>query len=455
MAEILKRTKALAVSPLKVSQPVGASLAFLGLRHAIPMMHGSQGCTAFGKVFFVRHFREPIPLQTTAMDQVSTVMGADENVVEGLKTICEKNAPEIIGLPTTGLSEAQGTDIRRLVKKFRELHPQFDHIAVVPVNTPDFAGSLESGFAAAVEAIVETMVPETNHVGRRRRQVNVLASSALTPGDIEALKDWIEAFGLRPVVLPDIGDSLDGHLMDGRFSALTVGGTPKAEIETMGESIATLVIGRSLSRAADALKRRSAVPDFRFDHLMGLDAGDAFTQTLAQISGQPVPEKIERHRAQLQDAMVDTHFQTGFARIALALDPDHLIGFARFLTGMGAEIVAAVSPARAEVLADMPCNTVQIGDLEDLEHAAVEVQVIISNSHAANTAERLGVPLWRAGFPQYDWVGGYARTWIGYRGARQALFDFANLILGQHHDTPAYRSIFRPVEEAGAGVVKH
>jgi len=456
MAEILKRTKPLAVSPLKVSQPVGASLAFLGLRHAIPMLHGSQGCTAFGKVFFVRHFREPIPLQTTAMDQVSSVMGADENVVEGLKTICEKNAPEIIGLPTTGLSETQGTDIRRLVKKFREQYPQFDHIAVVPVNTPDYTGSLESGFALAVEAIIETLVPENSALaGRRHKQINVLASAALTPGDIEALKEWIEAFGLRPVVLPDIGDSLDGHLMDGQFSALTVGGTPKAEIETMGESIATLVIGRSLNRAADALKRRTAVPDFRFDHLMGLDACDTFTQTLAQISGQPVPEKIERQRAQLQDAMVDTHFQTGFARVALALDPDHLIGFARFLTGMGAEIVAAVSPARAEVLADMPCNTVQIGDLEDLEHAAADAQIVISNSHAVGTAEQLGVPLLRAGFPQYDWVGGYARTWVGYRGARQALFDFANIILGQHHDTPAYQSVFRQVPQAGAGVVKH
>jgi hypothetical protein len=55
------------------------------------MLHGSQGCTAFGKVFFVRHFREPIPLQTTAMDQVSTIMSADENVIEGLRVICEKN----------------------------------------------------------------------------------------------------------------------------------------------------------------------------------------------------------------------------------------------------------------------------------------------------------------------------------------------------------------------------
>ncbi|HEX8989853.1 MAG TPA: nitrogenase iron-molybdenum cofactor biosynthesis protein NifN [Rhodocyclaceae bacterium] len=453
MAEILKRAKALAVNPLKVSQPVGASLAFLGLRHAIPMLHGSQGCTAFGKVFFVRHFREPIPLQTTAMDQVSTIMGADENVVEGLRTICEKNRPAVIGLPTTGLSEAQGTDIRRLVKRFRAEHPEFDDVAIVPVNTPDFAGSLESGFALAVEAVIETLVPErTWTVGQRRRQVNVLASSALTPGDVETLKEWIEAFGLRPVVLPDIGDSLDGHLMDGQFSALTVGGTPRAEIEAMGESVATLVVGRSLARAADLLKRRTGVPDFRFDHVMGLEACDAFTHTLAQISGMPVPARIERQRAQLQDAMVDTHFQTGFARVALALEGDLLAGFCAFLAGMGAQIVAAVAPARAEVLADLACDCVRIGDLEDLERSAVGAQLVISNSHAAGTADRLGVPLLRAGFPQYDWVGGYARAWVGYRGGRQMLFDFANLILGQHHDIPAYRSVYRQVAEAGAGV---
>ena len=116
MAEIIQSKKALAVNPLKVSQPVGASLAFLGLARSLPLMHGSQGCTAFGKVFFVRHFREPIPLQTTAMDQVSTIMGADENIVEALRTLSDKSKPDIIGLVTTGLSETQGTDILRSVK---------------------------------------------------------------------------------------------------------------------------------------------------------------------------------------------------------------------------------------------------------------------------------------------------------------------------------------------------
>ena len=116
MADILKRNKALSVNPLKASQPIGGSLATLGFNRAIPMLHGSQGCTAFAKVFFVRHFREPIPLQSTAMDQGSSVMGADENVREGIRTIAEKSRPALITILTTGLAETQGADVHRNVR---------------------------------------------------------------------------------------------------------------------------------------------------------------------------------------------------------------------------------------------------------------------------------------------------------------------------------------------------
>lgn len=456
MAEIIQSKKALAVNPLKVSQPVGASLAFLGLNRSLPLMHGSQGCTAFGKVFFVRHFREPIPLQTTAMDQVSTIMGADENIVEALRTLSDKSKPDIIGLVTTGLSETQGTDIRRALKDFRVAHPEFAHVAVVPVNTPDYVGCLESGYALAIESLIETLVPEGESAGKRPKQVNVLASAMLTPGDIEAIKDWVEAFGLRAIVVPDIGDSLDGHLVEAETSSLTIGGTPRSEIEIMGESAATLVVGPSLYKAANILAKRTGVPDYRFEGLMGLDDCDAFTQALAEISGKPVPEKIERHRAQLQDAMVDCHFMIGFARVALAADPDLLGQQVRFMTSMGAEVVSAVSPHKHESLAGLPIKKVIVGDLEDMEKEAKagEAQFIMSNSHAAETAQRLGLPLMRAGFPQYDHVGGYARTWVGYRGTRQALFDIANLMLGQHHELEAYRSIYWGDDRDGLGVGK-
>jgi nitrogenase molybdenum-iron protein NifN len=449
MATIIKRTKAMTVNPLKNSQPVGATLAFLGLSRAMPLMHGSQGCTAFAKVQFVRHFREPIPLQTTAMDQVSTVMGGDASIVEALATIFSKNKPQIIGLMTTGLTETQGTDIQRAVKEFRAVHPEFADRYVVPVNTPDFSGSLESGHAAAVRAMVETLVRTTAEAGtqpgRRARQVNILPSASLTPGDVEALKDICEAFDLRSVVLPDISDSLDGHLIDQDFVPHTLGGTPMSDIALMGDSAATLVIGPSLYKAADLLAEKTGVPVHRFDHLYGLEAFDLFVLALTHIAGRPVPAKIERQRAQLQDAMVDCHFMLGQARVAIAGEPDHLLAITALLQGLGAEIVAAVAPAKGPALEKLPIAEVKIGDLEDLERAAGanDSELLIGNSHCAQGADRLGVPLLRLGIPQYDTVGGYQRECIGYRGARQLLFDVANLRIGHNtHEIAPYRSIY-------------
>jgi nitrogenase molybdenum-iron protein NifN len=88
---------------------------------------------------------------------------------------------------------------------------------------------------------------------------------------------------------------------------------------------------------------------------------------------------------------------------------------------------------------------VGIGDLEDLEIAARNngAQLVISNSHAVESARRLGVPLLRAGFPQYDLIGGYQRLWVGYRGTRQALFDLANMVVEHgHHEQEPYISIY-------------
>lgn len=449
MAKIEKRKKALSVNPLKASQTIGAALAFLGFHRAIPMLHGSQGCTAFGKIFFVRHFREPIPLQTSAMDQVTSVMGSGDSVIEGLKTLCEKSAPALIGVPTTGLSETQGCDIKMAVKEFRQKHPRFNSVPVVPVSTPDYAGCMESGFAAAIKALIEVTVPSADEAGtkpgQRKKQVTVLAGSHLTSGDVDVLKDMLELFGLHPVLIPDLSDSLDGHLTDLDFSPLTIGGTSVQELSTLGCSVATLVVGASLYKAADVLKERTGVPDWRFDHLMGLDAVDGLLVALSGISGETVPEKLKRSRARLQDTMLDTHFMLGMARIAIAADPDLLNALSQLLAGMGAETVAAVSPANAPVLNEVAAAVVKLGDLEELERLATEnkAEMIISNSHAVESARRLGVPLLRAGFPQYDLLGGHQRVWIGYQGTQQTLVDLANSLLSRERgEIPPYHSIY-------------
>ncbi|GAB2586871.1 nitrogenase iron-molybdenum cofactor biosynthesis protein NifN [Nitrincola alkalisediminis] len=447
MAKIIKRHKPLAVSPLKVSQPTGAVLALLGIRHALPMLHGSQGCSAFAKVFFVRHFREPIPLQTTAMDQTTTVMGADDNVFQGLRTLIEKRHPALIGIPTTGLSETQGSDIQGLVTRFYQQFPEYTSTPIIPIVTPDYSGGLESGYALAVEALIDRLVPDdAGHAGENPKQINVLVSSMLTAADLEYLRDLVERFSLEPVILPDVGDALDGHLTEDDFTPVTIGGTPVDAFATLGKARATLVIGRSLHKAANLLHQRTGVEDYRFDSLMGLEAMDRLVETLHQLSGQAVSSRLERERSQLQDSMLDTHFMLGFARYAVAADPDLLLSLSQLLVSMGGEVVAAVSPHNAPLLSDLPVNEVFIGDLEDLEHAARthQAQLLISNAHAAETASRLHIPLVRAGWPVYDRLGAQHQLWIGYRGTRNTLTRLANELLeqGHQHAIKPYVSIY-------------
>lgn len=458
MTEILRSSKALTVSPLKASQPLGASIAMLGMDRCVPLFHGAQGCTAFAKVFLVRHYREPIPLQTTAMDQISAVMGADDSLLEALVTICSRSRPDIIPIITTGLSETEGADVARVVREFRQRHPEYQAVAVVPVSTADYVGCAETGFAVAVQAVIEHLVPASRCSGSRPRQVNLLPGMAMTAGDVEAMRDMVEAFGLEALILPDVSGSLDGHLGPERLSATTTGGLPVADLPRLGESAMTLVIGASMNSAADLLHERTGVPDLRFDSLMGMGAMDRFLLALARISGRPVPARYRREREHLQDAMLDTHFMLGFSRLAIAADGDLLHGFTELVTEMGAEVVAALAPIRSPVLERIQTPCVRVGDLQDLEQCAREAgaQCLLCNTHGLESARRLGIPLMRIGFPQYDRVGGFQRCWTGYAGARHALFDLANLLLeSRPHGVSPYRSIYAPEDRDKPAEVRH
>ncbi|WP_073592973.1 bifunctional nitrogenase iron-molybdenum cofactor biosynthesis protein NifEN [[Phormidium ambiguum] IAM M-71] len=432
--QVVTSKKAIAINPLKQSQPLGAALAFLGLKGMMPLFHGSQGCTAFAKVVLVRHFREAIPLATTAMTEVSTILGGEENIEQAILTIVEKFKPEIIGLCTTGLTETRGDDMEGILRNFRKKHPQLDHLPIVLVSTADFKGSLQDGFAAAVESLMKEL-PKLEEANPN--QVTVLTGSALTPGDVQELKEIIADFGLTPIFVPDLSASMDGHL-DDSYNAVTGGGTTVAQLGEVGRSVYTFAIGESMREAADVLERRCGIAYEVFPQLTGLDAFDRFLQALADLSGIDIPEKYQRQRRQLQDAMLDTHFYFGRKRVSLALEPDLLYAVSWWLKLMGVEIHAAVTTTKSPLLENLPIETVVIGDLDDFEQLAIGSDLIIANSNAVAIAKRLNIPLYRMGFPVFDRLGNGQRCAIGYRGTMQLLFELGNLFLEMetenHHE---------------------
>jgi nitrogenase molybdenum-iron protein NifN len=431
MAKTIESKKACAVNPLKMSQPLGASYAFMGLDSCMPVMHGSQGCTSFGLVLLVRHFKEAIPLQTTAMNEVTTILGGYDNIETALLNIKKRAAPKIIAICSTGLTETKGDDVDGYLNMVRKRKPELDDTALVYISTPDYVGAFEDGWRLAVKGMVEQLVPDTSAspvTGQAADQVNLLPGSHLTPGDIEEVKAILEDFGLRAITLPDVSGSLDGHI-PADWRGTTLGGTRLEDMQRMGASVATLAIGRQMADAAEALQRRTGVPVHVFDRLTGLACNDRFLMTLSQITGKPVPQTYRRQRSQLLDAMLDGHFYLGAKKVALGAEPDLLFAAGAVLQEMGATLHTCVTTTHSPVLDQLPAEQVLIGDLEDLEKGAAACDLIMTHAHGRQAAERLDKPLFRIGFPIFDRIGNAHRLMVGYRGTRQFIFEVANLMM--------------------------
>lgn len=430
MAKVVVSRKACSVNPLKLSRPMGGVTAFLGLDGCIPMLHGAQGCTAFGLVLLVKHFREGIAFQTSAMNEVSTILGGRDNLEQALVTIAAKSHPKIVAICSNGLMEARGEDIAGDLKLIRRAHPELDDTVILHAATPDYKGAFQDGWADALTAIVETLVQPSSE--RDLRRVNVLAGSHLTAADIEEIRDIVAAFGLEATILPDLSGSLDGHVA-GAFTPATDGGTSLDDIRRMGSAIATLAIGEGVRGPAERLETRCHIPAYVFPRLTGLLPNDEFVATLSRLSGRPVPMRLRRWRSQLLDAMLDGHFHFGGRKVAVAAEPDLLFAYSQFLNEMGAIVAAAVTTTDSPILGKVPADTVIVGDLDDVEREGAGCTMLIANSQARRTAERMGAALVGVGMPVFDRLGAAHRLAVGYRGTRTLIFEIANQFLAETH----------------------
>ncbi len=417
-------TKNATVNPQKNSPALGATLAYLGIDGMLGLLHGAQGCSTFIRLQLSRHFKESIALNSTSMSEESAIFGGWENLKLGISRVIEKFGPSVVGVMTTGLTETMGDDVRSAIAKFREAHPEHDGVPVIHASTPDYCGSMQEGYAAAVEAIVAT-IPVAGDVVKG--QVNVLPGCQLTPAEVEELADICRAFGLDPVVIPDISNALDGHI-DATVSALSVGGVGVERIRLAGCSEATIYIGDSLADAAASLEAQFGIPGYGFTSVTGLAESDLLMTTLSALSGRPVPEKFRRWRSRLMDAMVDSHYQFGLKKVALALEADHLKGMTNFLAGLGCQIQVAIAATRTRGLDLLPVENLFVGDLEDLEDTAAGADLLVANSNGRQAANKLGIKAHlRTGMPVFDRLGAHQKMWIGYQGTMNLVFEVANI----------------------------
>ncbi|MBN2869461.1 MAG: nitrogenase iron-molybdenum cofactor biosynthesis protein NifN [Campylobacterales bacterium] len=420
--------KPLQVNPIKHSQPMGATLAFLGVRDCMPLMHAAQGCASYTKVFFTRHFNEPIAVRNTSVSDITAVLdGGDYSILMAIENITEKEKnlrPSMIGLHTTGLTETKGDDVRGV-----GMHIE---IPYVYVNTPDYEGGMESGWALTVTAMIEQLTEPSSIL--KPNKLVVLPHVSMQPIEIEKIKSLCEDFGFEVYALPDLSTSLDGYWEEGQ-GKLANGGISVEQIRDLASCSTVVTLGASMKKAAAALLTKNpATRHLHFDHLMGLEGCDNFVAALMQIRHTQPKPLAKRWRARLQDAMLDTHFLIGTSHFVVTGEPDMLVGICAMLRSVGGTVDAAVSTVYSTVLEKVEAENVFVGDLEDARKYMESTDLVISNFHAERILHTYPhTALVIRGFPNYEELGNQLKNDQLYEGSTYFLFEVANALRHVKH----------------------
>jgi len=425
MKETIKQSKPLQINPIKLSQPMGALLCFLGIKNCMPLMHGAQGCASFSKVFFTRHFNDPIAIQTTAVNDITAVLdGGDYSISEAIKNITKKVKPDLVGLFTTGMTETKGDDIQGATFILKDVQK------MAYVHTPDFEGGLESGFAKSIEAIVDQIVEEKTTIDEKKAVF--IPNVNLTPREVEKIKEEIDLFGFETLALPDLSNSLDGHL-GLKQGALTSGGITVDEIASLGDAAVVITVGDSVKKCGDKfLEKNKKTTHLHFDTIGGLVKADKFYKDLMTFKKLSKPDiKIIKWRKRLQDALLDTHFALGDTDVIIAAEPDQILSIATTVNEGGANIKYIVTPTYSECLESLDCENIIVGDFDDIEKVLENVDILISNFHSERLTKHYKKALMLRGYPDYETVGNQLKNDMLYEGSTYMLFELANIL--NHH----------------------
>ncbi|MFH2067063.1 MAG: nitrogenase molybdenum-iron protein subunit beta [Pseudomonadota bacterium] len=434
----IKERSALTVNPAKTCQPIGAMYASLGIHGCLPHSHGSQGCYAYHRSALTRHYKEPVIAATSAFTEGASVFGGQANLLQAIDNIFTVYNPDVIAVHTTCLSETIGDDIPQIINKAKADGKIPDGKYVIHANTPSYVGSHITGFSGMTKAMVDYF---SSSNGQRQKTINLIPGY-VEPSDMAEIKRIAGEMGISSLMFPDTSRVLNGP-MTGHYRMFPAGGSTIKDLESTGNSLGTIAMGRTASlAAARALDAKCKVPYEMIDLPIGLHATDIFVDNLRKMAGVNVPESLSLERGQLLDVIADMQQYFYGKRVALVGDPDQVLALTKFLVSIDMCPVYLVTGSAAgkkyqkaleEATNDVPHEVrIKVGGDMFLLHQWIKnqtVDLLIGNSYVKYIAKDEDIPFIRYGFPIFDRIGHSYFPSVGYRGGLRLVEKILDAIL--------------------------
>ncbi|ADL52526.1 nitrogenase cofactor biosynthesis protein NifB [Clostridium cellulovorans] len=454
------------VNPCKMCMPLGAMLAFKGIEGNMTILHGSQGCSTYIRRHMATHYNEPVDIASSSLTEDGTVYGGAKNLKNGIRNMINLYHPTTIGIATTCLAETIGEDVKRIVTELYEEEKEtglLDDIKIISLGTPGYGGTQAEGYYRAIRAMVETLAVKT---GTSNNKINVICGN-INPGDIRNIKALFEKMKIDYVLLPDISENLDGG-HSSKYNRLKNGGTKVEDIVSMGDSIATIEMGVTVSEedsTAVYLRDKFNIPIYKCPIPIGVKNTDIFLEVLSEVSGKAIPEECTKDRERLLDGMIDNHKYNGEARAVVYGEPELVFAIVNTCSenGIIPKIIATGSKNKklVELVLEKSFKDEEIIVLDDTDFETIEalakenhVNMMIGNSDGRRMAERLNLEIVRIGFPVHDRVGAQREIFTLYNGTGSFIDKTANVILKykeEHFREEAYNKYYDDRKDENVG----
>ncbi|MDW6004013.1 nitrogenase molybdenum-iron protein subunit beta [Vibrio mangrovi] len=451
--EINFNRKHITIDPAKACQPLGSVLCALGFENTLPYVHGSQGCVAYFRTYFNRHFKEPVACVSDSMTEDAAVFGGQNNMFQGLQNAYALYKPEMIAVSTTCMAEVIGDDLNAFINNAKEGGYLPKTVPTPFAHTPSFVGSHLTGWDSMFEGVLrhftlnsgETYQPGSNG------KLNIVPGFETYLGNYRVIQRMLDEMNVDYAYLCDPSEVLDTPA-DGEYR-MYAGGTPVAQVKDAPNAKATLLLqGTQLPKTKKFIENNWQQDVPQIDIPMGLEWTDNFLMKVAELSGQPIPDSITKERGRLVDMMTDSHTWLHGLKVSLYGDPDYLLGMCKFLTELGCEIKHVLCHNGAKrwkktietMLAQTPYGEeAQVLVGKDLWHLrslmfTEKPDLLIGNSYGKfiqrdtkAKGDEFEVPLVRIGFPIFDRHHLHREATLGYEGAMSILTTLTNEVLAK------------------------
>ncbi|WP_096085048.1 nitrogenase molybdenum-iron protein subunit beta [Agaribacterium haliotis] len=454
--ELNFQREALTINPAKACQPLGAVLCSLGFEKTMPYVHGSQGCVAYFRTYFNRHFKEPVACVSDSMTEDAAVFGGQQNIKDGLQNCNEIYKPDMIAVSTTCMAEVIGDDLNAFIANAKNEAYIPEDLPTPFAHTPSFVGSHITGWDNMFEGMARYFTlnaMDDKEVGKNGK-INLVPGFETYLGNYRVLKRMMADMGVDATLLCDPSEVLDTPA-DGEYRMYD-GGTTQDEIKDAPNAKDTLLLQRwQLNKTSKFVKNTWKHQAPAINIPMGLEWTDDFLMKVSEISGKDIPAELAKERGRLVDMMTDSHSWLHGKKYALWGDPDFVMGLSKFLMELGAEpsIILCQNAnkrwkkAMEALLAESPYgqnSEVHVG--KDLWHLRSLVftnkpDFMIGNSYGKfiqrdtlHKGKQFEVPLIRLGFPIFDRHHLHRQTTLAYEGGMQILTTLVNAVLERLDD---------------------